>query len=569
MIDSAPPRTPDDAERRGGPSSLDWLAGGGERAEDAKFRLAAIVESSDDAIISKRLDGVITSWNAGAERLFGYTAQEAVGRPIMMLMPPERVNEEAAILDRIRRGERIEHYETVRRRKDGVLLDISLTVSPITDAAGKIVGASKIARDISGRKRTEEALLRLNNELEARVEDRTRELLASKNRLRALASELNLAEQRERRRLAAELHDYLAQLLALSKIKLGQAKQHPMSEPLSASLSGVQEVMNQALAYTRSLVAQLSPPMLHEFGLPSALNWLAEQMKERDLAVVLDMKQDIGPLPEDQAVLLFQSVRELLINVSKHGRTQQATVTVTGEDGLLRIVVADQGTGFELPAVAAPEDFTAPGFGLFSIRERMLAIGGQFNILSVPEQGTTATLTLSLARSAEAKAPSSGLTETEIQSSESADNIGRISHSALSTQHSEREQRARVRVLLVDDHAMVRQGLRGLLDGYADIEVIGEAANGEEAVSLGEEGRPDVIVMDANMPIIDGIEATRRLKRIRPQTVVIGLSVDNSPYIEQAMREAGVAAFHTKEAAVEELYRTIQASMGKSAASRA
>jgi DNA-binding NarL/FixJ family response regulator len=124
-------------------------------------------------------------------------------------------------------------------------------------------------------------------------------------------------------------------------------------------------------------------------------------------------------------------------------------------------------------------------------------------------------------------------------------------------------------VLLVDDHAMVRQGLRGLLDGYADIEVIGEAANGEEAVSLGEEVRPDVIVMDANMPIIDGIEATRRLKRIRPQTVVIGLSVDNSPYIEQAMREAGVAAFHTKEAAVEELYRTIQASMGKSAASRA
>ena len=98
---------------------------------------------------------------------------------------------------------------------------------------------------------------------------------------------------------------------------------------------------------------------------------------------------------------------------------------------------------------------------------------------------------------------------------------------------------------------------------------IGEAANGEEAVSLGKEVRPDVIVMDANMPIIDGIEATRRLKRIRPQTVVIGLSVDNSPHIEQAMREAGVAAFHTKEAAVEELYRTIQASMGKSAASRA
>jgi CheY-like chemotaxis protein/anti-sigma regulatory factor (Ser/Thr protein kinase) len=319
--------------------------------------------------------------------------------------------------------------------------------------------------------------------------------------------------------------------------------------------------------------------MLHEFGLPSALNWLAEQMKERDLSVVLDMKQDIGPLPEDQAVLLFQSVRELLINVAKHGRTQQAKVTVTGEDGTLRIVVADQGTGFELTAVATPEDSGAPGFGLFSIRERMLALGGQFHIDSVPKQGTTATLTLPLSR--RTTNSELGILTDEVSSNVPGTGAqkwaagrrplphGADLHSEFKPPKSEFQQRARVRVLLVDDHAMVRQGLRGLLDGYADIEVIGEAANGEEAVSLGKEVRPDVIVMDANMPIIDGIEATRRLKRIRPQTVVIGLSVDNSPHIEQAMREAGVAAFHTKEAAVEELYRTIQASMGKSAASRA
>jgi DNA-binding NarL/FixJ family response regulator len=118
------------------------------------------------------------------------------------------------------------------------------------------------------------------------------------------------------------------------------------------------------------------------------------------------------------------------------------------------------------------------------------------------------------------------------------------SHSEFSSQNSECRQRARICVLLIDDHAMVRQGLRGLLDGYADIEIIGKAANGAEAVSLGEEVRPD-----------------RRLKRARPQTVVIGLSIDNSLQIEQAMRDAGAAAFHTKKAAVEELYRTIQASI--------
>ena len=129
-----------------------------KRTERAMSRLAAIVESSDDAIISKNLDGVIQTWNAAAERMFGYTAAEAIGKPVTMLMPPDRVGEEPGILARIRRGERIDHDETVRKRKDGSLLDVSLTISPIKDAAGNVVAASKIARDITQRKRMEAAL---------------------------------------------------------------------------------------------------------------------------------------------------------------------------------------------------------------------------------------------------------------------------------------------------------------------------------------------------------------------------------------------------------------------------
>ncbi|MFZ0066982.1 MAG: PAS domain S-box protein [Pseudolabrys sp.] len=137
--------------------------------------LAAIVESSDDAIVSKNLDGIITSWNTGAERVFGYTAAEAVGQPVTIVIPADRQSEEREILTRIRRGERIDHYETVRRRKDGSLVVVSLTVSPVRNAEGQIIGASKIARDITEQKRSREQIATLARE----AEHRSKNLLAT------------------------------------------------------------------------------------------------------------------------------------------------------------------------------------------------------------------------------------------------------------------------------------------------------------------------------------------------------------------------------------------------------
>jgi PAS domain S-box-containing protein len=142
-----------------------------KRAEQSARRLAAVVEFSDDAILTKDLDGVITSWNRGAERLFGYKAAETIGRPITILIPHDRLDEEREIIGRIRRGEHVDHYETVRQCKDGSLLDISLTVSPLKDAAGKIIGASKIARDITERRRAQERQELLVNEFQHRIKN--------------------------------------------------------------------------------------------------------------------------------------------------------------------------------------------------------------------------------------------------------------------------------------------------------------------------------------------------------------------------------------------------------------
>ena len=257
--------------------------------------LAAIVESSDDAIISKSLTGVIQSWNAAAERIYGYTKAEAVGQPITMLIPKDRLPEETLILEKIKRGERIDHFETVRIRKDGNSVLVSLTVSPIKDATGQIIGASKSARDITERKRIEEDLKSLTLELDSRVSQRTHALTVTQDRLRGLATQLSLAEERVRRSLATDLHDYLGQLLVVCRMKLSQAL-HGTAGQSDQPLHDADRLLNDAITYTRSLVAQLTPPVLREFGLIMGLTWLAEQMKQhyRDIACKTERRKVCG-----------------------------------------------------------------------------------------------------------------------------------------------------------------------------------------------------------------------------------------------------------------------------------
>jgi PAS domain S-box-containing protein len=170
-----------------------------KRADVQAQRLASIVESSDDAIVSKNLNGIITSWNRGAELLFGYRAEEVIGKPVTILIPPDRIDEEPVIIERVRRGERVDHYDTVRRRKDGSLVDISLTVSPLKDADGRIVGASKIARDITERKRAQEQQKLLVKEMKHRIKN-------SLATVQAIATQTLNQHAEERDAFIARLH---------------------------------------------------------------------------------------------------------------------------------------------------------------------------------------------------------------------------------------------------------------------------------------------------------------------------------------------------------------------------
>lgn len=232
---------------------------GPREAENARERLAAIVESSDDAIVSKDLNGVIVSWNRGAEQLFGYSAAEVVGKPITILIPEDHRSEEPEILARIRRGERIVHYETVRRRKNGSLVDISLTVSPVTDGKGRIVGASKIARDITDRKRAEDE----RNLLVAELSHRVKNTLATVISIAHQSFSRNVDPEEARRsfdariRALAQTHSRLAEAnwsgVAIETMLLDELAPYRRDDGGNVRLSGQAIVLNPRCALTLGL----------------------------------------------------------------------------------------------------------------------------------------------------------------------------------------------------------------------------------------------------------------------------------------------------------------------------
>ena len=442
------------------------------------------------------------------------------------------------------------------RGSDGMYRWFLSRAMPIRDTEGRVTRwfgtnteITELREAQTALRQSEERLRSFSSQLEQLVGERTRELVQSQERLRLLATELNLAEQRERKRLAAELHDYLAQLLVLGCLKLGQVRRAGLPGKAEEMVKEIEEVLTQALDYSRTLMAELSPSVLQEHGLPAGLKWLGEQMQRQGLLVQVEVGDASSlALTNDCAVLLFQSVRELLMNALKHAGCQKVVIRLQQGEGRLGIEVRDDGIGFDLAAAGSASTAMSSKFGLFSIRERMTALGGWFNMQSAPGGGTTATLVLPLGE------------RVRVQSSELSREAGSFSdHSVRTTQNVRRHpQDAKIRVLLVDDHAMVRQGLRSVLESYADIEIVGEARDGEEAVTATEALHPTVVLMDINMPMMNGIKATAQITSRFPGIIVIGLSVQAGGENEEAMKKAGASMLLTKEAAVEELYRAIR-----------
>jgi PAS domain S-box-containing protein len=345
-----------------------------QRAEEALSQFAAIEASTEDAVLAIQLDGTIVSCNAAVEKLYGLSIVELVGRSIAVLFPPDVASKLPQMLEQVSRGETIAPFESVRQPVKGRPHQLLLTISPIKDAAGSVRGVCALVRDISKRKLAE------------------KRIKLYQQQLRGLVSALSFAEQRERRRIAAELHDHLAQLLLLCKMKIGILQAAPTPEEIHKPIEEIRLLLDESIDYTRTLIWDLCPPMLHEVGLEAALEWLAEQIQERH-GINVRFEDDEQPKASDEnvRVLLFHAVNELLMNVIKHANASRAVVAVRKREEHVEIHVEDDGVGFDTEGVRVPAGQDG-GFGLFSIRERLDVIGGSFEMSSSPGVGSRATL---------------------------------------------------------------------------------------------------------------------------------------------------------------------------------
>ena len=477
------------------------------KVEDSQLFLDAF-NASPIGIALEDLNGQPFFVNPALCSMLGFTAEEFCRKRCAEFSPAEDAEKDWALFQQLRAG-LIDHYQLEKRfvRKDGSLIWGRLTISLFKSHESTQVVA--MVEDITEKKMAEEDLQHSEASLHKVA-----------NQLRYLASELTLAEQRVREQLAQALHDDVQQLLFSARVQLELLSRgaSAATSDESTQITQARNYIDEAIASVRTVSLDLFPPVLHNGGLPVALPWLADRMRER-YGILVDLNIDPRADPESRNIrtLVFECVRELLFNVVKHAKVDRATIDLTlTSDDAVRVTVNDQGAGFDAAVTLHRLSVHPVGLGLSSIRERLTYLDGRLEVTSTPGQG--AQFTLVVPRTA----------------------TGTLHPGAMPL-----HQRT-LRIVIADDHAGMRQSIRSLLSLQPSFNVVGEAVDGYEAIAQAHAQRPDVIVMDISMPRLNGVEATRRIHAELPSVQIIGLSVDESPNGAHAIEGAGARAFFTK-----------------------
>jgi PAS domain S-box-containing protein len=456
--------------------------------------LAAIVESSDDAIVSKDLNGIVRSWNAAAVRMFGYTAAEIVGKPIRLLIPADRQTEEDEILARLRQGLRIEHFETIRRAKDGRLLDVSLTVSPVRDSTGRVVGASKIARDISDQKRA--------------AAERER-LLEAERVARAEAERASRLKDDFVAMVSHELRTPLNAMLGWTQL-MTQARNDPAViarglDVLARNTRQQAQLISDLLDISRIVAGKLQLDA-RTVDLRSIVGQSCETLEEEARAKGVQIE---AVLDEGASIVwgdpsrLQQVVSNLLSNAIKFTqRGGRVRVSLRFDGPRARLEISDNGAGIRpdsLPHVfdrfhqadrSITRRFGGLGLGLAIVKHLVELHGGEVQAASEGEgKGSTFTVTMPVVGDA--------LDHERRRESREATDVG--------------VELAAIRLLVVEDEADTLEFLRRLLTTHGA--TVLTAANAGEALSLIRDEKPDLLISDIGLPEVDGYDLIQRIRR--------------------------------------------------------
>ena len=463
------------------------------KPEETTSLLAAIVDSSDDAIVSKTLEGIVTSWNRGAEKVFGYSAAEAIGQPITLIIPPERHGEEANVLAHIRRGEKIDHFETVRQTKDGRTINISLTVSPVRDAQGKIIGASKVARDITERKQAEVERERLMQQEQA---------------ARRIAEEASRLKDDFLATVSHELRNPLNSIVGwaglLSSGRLDEKTIARAVEAITRAAQAQDQIISDLLDVSRVISGRLRldvrPLQLIEV-LETAIEAMRPAIDAKQIRLLTLLDPAAGPMagdPERLRQVLWNLLSNAVKFTPRNGRIQ---ILSQRTDSHIEIIVSDTGVGIEtqlLPYVfdrfrqgdsGTNRQSGGLGLGLAIVRHLVELHGGTVCAESKGTgQGASFTVKLPILIG-------SGDIAGEQRVHPTATEIGSRMDTPLLRN---------VRVLVVDDEAGARE-VASIILIQAQAEVRA-AESARAALEIMDEWRPDVLVADIGMPQVDGYE---------------------------------------------------------------
>jgi len=480
-----------------------------KRDEEHDRELRLLLQTAAQGVVSVDAEGRILMANRAVESMFGWEPGELIGRPVDCLG-----------LSSFRGVVRVDSPDA-GIRKDGSTFPIEVNVNRVrTSDGGRAIA---FVTDVTERRRAAAAL-----------EERTAELEQRTMQLRQLASDLTLAELNAREQLARNIHDGLQQLLVVAAVKIDQQmKEDVQRGRASDHLAQARHHLDEATTAARSLSFELYPPVLHGSGLPAALLWLAERMRS-DYGLAVDVSADMKAsfLRKDLRALLFESVRELLFNAVKHAGVDRVTVELALKpDDMIAITVSDQGVGFDAAELAARPGCGREGWGLFSIRERLLLLGGRFDMQSAPGRGSRFHLLVP---------------RGSLQDAAATSELSRQASAPASPHDAGVPRAPALRILLVDDHAGVQRAYRELLGAQPELCVVGTAANGREAIAQARALRPDVVLMDILMPVMDGIEATRLIHAEFPATKILGLSTLSRTEDPHPIERAGAGGLFTK-----------------------